>query len=56
MRFAADKRSIKRLLEYGNNINPWAIDKDTGVSKSNNPELFNKKWNMLYVDALMDIL
>lgn len=52
-RFVARKTSIRSLIDSGHKMNPWVTDVASGIQNAENPELYDKMYNMTYVQSLM---
>tara|TARA_Y100000389_G_scaffold204940_1_gene261028 strand:+ start:4802 stop:5593 length:792 start_codon:yes stop_codon:yes gene_type:complete len=53
-RFVARKTSIRSLIDSGHQMNPWVTDVASGIQSAENPELYDKMYNMTYVHTLMN--
>lgn len=53
-RFVARKTSIRSLIDSGHHMNPWVTDVASGIQNAENPELYDKMYNMTYVKSLMN--
>ena len=51
-RYVARKSSILSLMDSGNTMNPWVTDVASGIQQSENPEEYDKKYNMKYVEQI----
>ena len=52
-RFVARKTSIRSLIDSGHQMNPWVTDVASGIQNAENPELYDKMYNMTYIESLM---
>mgnify|MGYP006133766861 CR=1 FL=1 len=52
--YGADIRSLKAMIEKKHTILPWAIDNDTGMSHSSDKESYMRKYDLKYVDGLIE--
>lgn len=55
-RYVARKSSIMLLMESGNTINPWVTDVASGIQQSENPEEYDRKYNMKYVKQITNAM
>ena len=53
-RFIARKTSIRSLIDSGHHMNPWVTDFASGIQNAENPEMYDKMYNMTYVKSLMN--
>lgn len=53
-RYVARKTSIRSLIDSGHTMNPWVTDMASGIQNAENPELYDKMYNMTYIKGLMD--
>lgn len=51
--YAADVESLYFIIKNGNTINPWAIDKATGIQQATEPEKYSYLYDMKYVPNLI---
>ena len=52
--YGADVISMRGVFESGNTINPWAIDKVSGIGCANNKEAYIKRFDMNNVEGLKE--
>lgn len=55
-RYVARKTSMKSLVESGNIMNPWVTDMATGVQQAEDPEGYDRKYNLTRVRQLMHVI
>lgn len=53
-RFVARKTSIRSLIDSGHQMNPWVTDVASGIQNAENPQLYDKMYNMTYIESLMN--
>lgn len=52
-RYVARKTSIRSLIDSGHKMNPWVTDMASGIQNAENPERYDKMYNMTRVQSLM---
>ena len=53
-RYVARKTSIRSLIDSGHRMNPWVTDVASGIQNAENPELYDKLYNMTHIRSLMN--
>lgn len=53
-RYVARTTSIRMLIDAGHEMNPWVTDLASGIQNAKNPELYDKMYNMTYIESLMN--
>lgn len=52
-RYVARKTSIRSLIDSGHKMNPWVTDMASGIQNAEDPERYDKLYNMTHVKSLM---
>tara|TARA_Y100000389_G_scaffold200604_1_gene241382 strand:- start:36 stop:812 length:777 start_codon:yes stop_codon:yes gene_type:complete len=53
-RYVARLSSISSLMKSGNTINPWVTDVASGIQQSEDPEEYDRKYNMRHIKKITD--